>query len=112
MGGARPYGLGVSEVEVDAPASASAALWCFLCFFSGLVEVVSVALALGSEAVAEVGAPLAAAESAWGVAAAVESVVVEDAADGSVIDEDGALWVVWALGSAAGEVCWARADPA
>jgi hypothetical protein len=38
-------------------------------------------------------------------------VVAGSVDDGDVVDEEGALCVVWAVGSVAG-ACWARADPA
>jgi hypothetical protein len=62
-----------------------------------------------SEAVAELGVPLVVALSACD--GEVE-VAEESGLDVVDEDEDGALWVVWAVGSVAGAVCWARADPA
>jgi hypothetical protein len=61
-----------------------------------------------SEAVAELGVPLALASAAGSWAGVAAGSVPYD---GDVVDEDGALCVVWAVGSA-GAVCWARADPA
>lgn len=94
---------------VVAGADSSAGLWwCFLAFLSDLASVASVEP--GSEAVAELGVPLEAALSACGAdIEAEESVEVDDVEFWS---DDGAAWVVWAEGSLAGAVCWARADPA
>jgi hypothetical protein len=58
--------------------------------------------------VAELGVPLEAALSASGAGVAAGSVAV----DVELWSDGGAAWVVWAEGSLAGAVCWARADPA
>jgi len=105
----RPSYFGESELlGAGSEASAPAGFLCFLDFFSvgaGAAESV----APGSAAVAELGVPLEAALSASGAGAAAGSVGV-DHEDGVWLDDGGV--VVWAEGSVAGAVCWARADPA
>ena len=65
------YGFGVWAL--GSGASAPAGLWCFLAFFSGLASAAGAEASVdGSEAVAELGVPLALASAAgsWaGVAA-------------------------------------------
>ena len=101
--------MGVSEAEAPAgSASAPAGFLCFLAFFSDVASAAGAdASVVLSEAVAELGVPLAPALSALEDGVAAGSVPEA----GDVVEEEGALCVVCAVGSVAG-ACWARADPA